>query len=206
MFGKTARIAALLTALMAVLGVAQASASTWTVINGPNFTATAGSASLSTSTGTLSCTGATATGSFSATSSTSVPWVDAASATVSYTGCRLAGQTLILRCTMRFTENSYDPATDTATGTLSVRCTGTVAGVLVCNIVNSAPLAYTQDNTSEVLEVSTTSNLTATNGAAHCPLLPSGATSGSVTLTGTGVGGSHTFVITGANRIRVVLT
>lgn len=210
MFSRITRIAALVTALMAVVGVAQASASTWTVSGGPNFTATAGAGSLSTSAGTLSCTGATATGAFSASTSTSVPWNNAASASVTFTGCRLAGQNTAVACTNRLNANSYDSVAMDTRGTLSsVSCTVTTAGVLVCNIVNSAPLTGDFSNTSQILTVDSTSNLTVTNGAAHCPLLAAGGTSDRGRLVGTGTGGSVPLRVTttsGGTTITLTLT
>jgi len=187
MFGKLTRIAALATALMAVVGVAQASASTWRVTGSTSFTASGNPGSLSTSRGTLSCTGGTATGRFSANSSTSQTWNNAATGTVTFSGCRIGGTSYATSCS-RYQLNAgpnYDftpPGRASGTITAAV-CSVTLAGREICAItqnLNALSATYTNPAT-QLLDIgSNTTALDVRDGSGgSCPLTPPG-----VTLTG----------------------
>jgi hypothetical protein len=193
---RISRVVVLVTALMSVFAVMSSSAGaiTWDVSSTAAFAAHSGPGSLSGNGNTLSCLAGTATGAATALMFTGVPWNNAVHGTVTFDGCKIGGTPWHVSCTYGLNATGYSSATHQVTGTLDLNapndCTAFVGGVAACTIEGTLPVTY--DNPPDAKLTIPAGNLTVTNGPTHCPLIPTGGTSGTGSLT------ALTFTVTGA--------
>jgi hypothetical protein len=142
MFNKISRVAALVTAVLSLLGIMSATAmgTSWTNSGSTAFTATTGAGTLTTSAATLTCSGSTVVG--TAGTSGTLPSL-VASGTASFSGCDIAGvRTYVVACS-RWDLRASTIAGGVTNGTLTVACTISVGGNAICTITGTLTARYT---------------------------------------------------------------
>ncbi|WP_445148309.1 hypothetical protein [Baekduia sp. Peel2402] len=163
------RLAVLTVGLLSLFAVAStaASAVTWHNSGDTAFTATAGAPSFSSTGTSLSCTSATLSGTAPATT---VGLLYTMSATGSYNGCSIAGTSMSVECSYKFTGTAQHG--NTTTGSTDVTCGFYSFNSKLCHVAGARPSTYVSPSGSGigVLTLST-SNLIISNGSSGTCLL-----------------------------------
>lgn len=167
------RIAALTVALMAALA-STAGAVTWENSGDTSFTATGPATTFHFNGGAvhLPCSSAAVSGTAATGPVTGATWANAASLTVSYPHCTLAGTPYNIQCSA---SESFDSQTGgVSSGTLATTCDINVFGTKVCGAAGTIANTYTNPSggTPGRFTLSQTA-LTVSNGpVGTCPLGP----------------------------------
>lgn len=182
------RAVVLTTALLGAFA-SSASAITWDNSGDTAFTASGGATTLHFGGVHMPCSGITATGTTGSTPFSGATWTNAASGTLTFGHCTIAGQTYSIDCT--YNASLTGQTGGTSTGSLATTCGLYVFTTKICGISGTIPTHYTNPSGGTPGSFTLTQTaLTLSNGpVGTCPYGTSGTLTHQTLTVTSGTGG-----------------